>query len=80
MATGTRVLMIIETAAAQGPANGILISADTAAYGFSRTFTGGAARSGSICHSVRCILLCRFALGVSALHVHRIHGSSPFII
>jgi len=72
--------MIIAAAATLGPATGILISAATAASGFSRTVAGAAARSGSVCYSVRCMLLCRFALGVSALHVHGIHGSSLFII
>jgi hypothetical protein len=63
-ATGARVLMIIAAAAALGPATGILISAATAASGFSRTVVGAAARSRSVSHSVRCMLLCRFALGV----------------
>ena len=74
-ATGAGVLMIIAAAAALGPATGILIGAATAASGFSRTVAGAAARSGSVCHSVHCMLLCRFALGVSALHVHGIHSS-----
>jgi len=53
MATGAGVLMIIAAAAALGPATGILISVAIAASGFSRTVVGAAARSGSVCHSVR---------------------------
>jgi len=79
-ATSAGVLMIIVAAAALGPATGISISAATVASGLSGTVAGAAARSGSVCHSVRCMLPCRFALGVSALHVNGIHGSSPFII
>jgi hypothetical protein len=69
-ATGAGVLIIIVAAAALGPATGILISPATAASGFSKTVAGAAAGSGSNCHSVRCMLLCRFVLGVSALHVN----------
>jgi hypothetical protein len=47
--------------------------------GLSGTLAGAAVRSGSVCHCVRC-MFCRFVVGVSALHVHGIHGSSPFII
>jgi len=72
--------MIIAAAAALGPATVIGISVATAASRFSRTVAGAAARSGSVCHSVHCMLLCRSALGVSALHVHGIHGSSPLIL
>jgi hypothetical protein len=79
-ATCAGVLMIIAAAVALGPATGILISVATAASGFSRTGVDAAARSSSGCHSVHCMLLSRFALGVSALHVHGIHGLSLFII
>ena len=79
-ATGAGALLIIAAAAALGPATGMLISVATAASGFSRTVPGATARSGSICHSVRCMLLCRFMLDDSALHVHGIYGLSPFII
>jgi len=72
--------MIIVGAAALGPATGVLIRAATAAAGFSRTVAGAAARPYSVCHSTRCMLLCRFALGVSALHENGIHGSSPFLL
>jgi hypothetical protein len=79
-ATGAGVLInAAAAAAALGPATGVLIIAATAAFGISTTLAGAAARSGSVSHCVRC-MLCRFALGVSALHVHGIHGSSPFII
>lgn len=57
MATGARVLVFIAAAAVLGPATGIFISAATAAWRLSRTVAGAAARWGSICHSVRCMLL-----------------------
>jgi hypothetical protein len=76
----TGVLIIAAAAAAAlGRATGVLFIAATAAFRNSRMLAGAAARSGSVWHCVRCIL-CRFALGVSALHVHRIHGSSPCIL
>jgi len=78
-ASGAGILTIIEAAAAQGFATGILISAATAASGFTRTVAGVAARSRSICHSALCMLLCRFELDISALDVQGIHGLSPFI-
>jgi hypothetical protein len=42
-----------------------LIFAATDTSGFFRILAGAAARSGSICHCVCCMLLCRFALSVS---------------
>jgi hypothetical protein len=80
MATGAGVLTIIVTAAALAPATGIFISTATAGSGFSRTVAGAAARSGSVCHSVHCMLLCRFALVELDLHIHGMHGLSQFII
>jgi len=58
----------------------VVTSAVTAASRLSRTVAGAAAGSGSVCHSVCCMLLYSFALGVSALHVHGIHSLSLFII
>jgi len=72
--------MIIAAAATLGPATAILISAATTVYGFSRTVAGAAFSSGYVGHCVCCMVLCRFVLGVSALHVHGIHGLSAFII
>jgi len=79
-ATGAGVLMIIAAAAALGPATVILISAATAAFGFFTTVAGATNKSGSVCHSVHCMLLCSSMLGVSALHVHGIHCSLLWII
>jgi len=79
-ATGAGVLIIASAAAdALGPASGVLIIVATAAFGISTMLVGAAARSGSVCHCVLC-LLCRFTLGVTALNVQGIHASSPFII
>lgn len=61
--------MIIVAPAAMEPATGILTSVATAAFRFSRKVAGTAVRSVYICHSVYCIMLYRFALGVTALHV-----------
>jgi hypothetical protein len=80
MATGARVFIIIAAAAALGPASGIVISAATAASGCPRTVVGTAATYGSVRHSVHCMMLARFAFGVSAVYPHGIHSSSPFII
>ena len=77
--SGAGILVLIEAAAALGPATVILIISATAASRFSRTVVGDAARSHSICHSACCMLLCRFELGVSALHGQGIYGWSPFI-
>jgi hypothetical protein len=79
-ATGAGVLMMLAAAAALGPATGIEISVASAASGYCRTVQGAAGRSGSVCHCVHCMLLYRYALGVSAMHVHEIDGLSPFII
>jgi len=80
MSTGEGVLMIIAATAALGPATGIEISVTTAASGFPRSVVGVAAQCCSVCNSVGCPLVCRFTLGVSAFHIHRIHGLSLIIL
>ena len=77
---GIRILMTIAAGSPVGHAMGIVISAAIAVSGLSLMVAGAVTRSGSGSHSVHCMFVCMCALGVSALHVHEIHCSSPVIV